>query len=64
MVRFIKLKLYGGGRIIVNADRIDTIEDEGDKTKITINGRHLFVKETQESIIHKICYEHGAGIVK
>jgi uncharacterized protein YlzI (FlbEa/FlbD family) len=57
MVRFIKLKRYGGGRVIINVEKIDTIEDEGDRTKIAINERYLYVKESEESIIHKICYE-------
>jgi uncharacterized protein YlzI (FlbEa/FlbD family) len=64
MPRFIKLKLYGGGRVLINIEKIDTIEDEGDRTKIAINERYLYVKESEESIIHKICYESRPSIVK
>jgi len=61
MPRFIKLTQCDGETVIVNANRIDIIQDEDqhNRTKITINGQHLYVEDHSDTIIRNSRFESG-----
>jgi uncharacterized protein YlzI (FlbEa/FlbD family) len=61
MPRFIKLTQCDGETVIVNADRIDIIQDEDqhNRTKIIINGQNLYVDDHSDTIIRNSRFESG-----
>ena len=61
MPRFIELTLCDGEKVIVNANKIGIIqeEDRHNRTKITINGVHMYVNESSYTIVRKSRSESG-----
>ena len=52
-----------GGRFVLNAELIRTVESNPDTTITLVNGDHIIVKESMEDVV-KLSIEYGRSLRK
>lgn len=50
----ITLTRLSGGRFVLNAERIRTVEENPDTTITLVGGDHLIVKESMDEVVERV----------